>query len=133
MKNVNQSDACSFCDKNFNYILRHYNENILLCEDCARELYRKLGHFLVPKGLPNMIMRATNNSTIKSFEDLQNDDSSKESECKFNKQAEVTAKPKSKLNDKAKLVKISANKDVKVKRIKSLKTKARRGKNEAKC
>lgn len=95
MKKAIQSDECSLCRQRFNYILRFEHENVLLCEDCARKLYQKLGRILVPKGLPNMIMRATKNGTIKSIDDLKSDAMSEE--CEENSKVAESSQAKSEL------------------------------------
>jgi len=78
MKNGSHSDSCDFCDEGFDYMVKLHDVTLLMCECCTKELYQKIGRLLVPKGIPNMIMRATNNSTIKRIEDfqIQNEDKS---------------------------------------------------------
>jgi hypothetical protein len=58
MKKKVVNDVCNFCGGRFLYIIPHCGANFLLCADCAKTLYEKLGRLLIPKGLPNMIKRA---------------------------------------------------------------------------
>jgi len=65
MKKKIENDACNFCGGRFLYIIPQRNVNFLLCADCAKELYKRLGRLLVPKGLPNMITRL-DKSTVRA-------------------------------------------------------------------
>lgn len=64
-----ENKVCQFCGADSTIEL-NLAKKISVCNDCAKAIYKKLGNVLVPKGLPNMIVRVLNKSTIKPLKDM---------------------------------------------------------------